>query len=148
MKKLTVRKQAIKDLRSKGVTRINNRILKKSKNIEINSKYLEVFGVVLGLKDPRERKKVSKKDEYNNYLKSNQWRIFRELILFERGNYCENCNEWFESLDMHHIHYNNFKKELRQDVLVLCKDCHTELHQTIKNPPYTLERLHHVKKTE
>lgn len=92
-------------------------------------------------KQVKEKKKSERKKEYDSYLRSKEWRVFRELILMERGNYCEYCDEWFESLDIHHIHYKNFKKELREDVLVLCRCCHSKMHDRVKNPPYSLDRM-------
>ena len=92
------------------------------------------------IKNPKLKKelllKKKKRKDYKSYISSNEWKLLKELIIEERGNYCEKCNNQFISLDLHHIHYDNFKKELRSDLLLLCRNCHNTIHDSKKYPPY------------
>ena len=84
-----------------------------------------------------------KRRVYQKYLRSIEWKSFRERVLNLRGKKCQYCSDTENQIHINHIHYNNFTEERLEDVLVLCKDCHIRLHDEVKNPPYTLERLHH-----
>jgi len=100
----------------------------------------------------KKRKKKSKKRinkrkrDYNAYIKSVKWRNFKKAILKDRGYYCELCGDKFLNLDLHHIHYDNFKKELPGDVLLLCRGCHFKLHKVIARPPYSILRFTKLKR--
>lgn len=87
---------------------------------------------------------ISKREDYISYLNSQEWRDFREMIIGERGCFCERCDREFKSVHIHHIHYNNLKKELRGDVLVLCSGCHDLMHEHVKSQPYTIEKLNNT----
>lgn len=61
-------------------------------------------------------------EEYLAYLRSNEWRE-RRLEFLEDSNYeCEECGE--DAKEVHHKHYNSIGNEERDDVEVLCSDCH------------------------
>lgn len=89
----------------------------------------------------RQSVKLKRKQNYIDYINSSEWRDFRKMIINERGSFCERCDNEFESVHIHHIHYKNFKKELRGDVLVLCESCHNLMHKHLQSPPYTIEKL-------
>jgi len=141
-----------KELRKKGINLINEKEFKRCKNKELESEFLNVFGyefiitynkrkkvLVNSIKRNKKSKKDKRKIDYTNYINSKEWRSFKMVIVEERGMYCEKCDGSFKSLDLHHIHYNNFKKELREDVVLLCRGCHKTIHDTIKKPPYTID---------
>lgn len=88
--------------------------------------------------------KTNRKKDYNNYINSSQWKTFRSMIIEERGQYCEVCDSEItilKNLHLHHIHYDNFKKELRADVILACKVCHEAIHNKLSRPPYSIERF-------
>jgi 5-methylcytosine-specific restriction endonuclease McrA len=63
--------------------------------------------------------------EYIRYLKSPEWREKRKQFL-EIVNYeCEICGSK-NKLQVHHLNYNNIGEEEKEDVQVLCKDCHKD----------------------
>ena len=66
------------------------------------------------------------KDEYLEYLKSEEWREKRKEILEDRNNECEECGE--KATQVHHLNYDNIGEEEDDDVLVLCNECHKEIH--------------------
>lgn len=78
-------------------------------------------------------------EEYETkYLFSSHWREFRESVLKAQRerlgrNICERCpkdaNEKAESdLQVHHLTYERLGKERIEDVEILCRGCHDEIH--------------------
>lgn len=115
-------------------------ILRKNK-IEIPARYLSKRPKPKNKKNRNKNKAKKRKQNYIDYINSSEWRDFRKMIIDERGSFCERCDGEFESVHIHHIHYKNFKKELRGDVLVLCESCHNLMHKHLQSPPYTIEKL-------
>ncbi len=80
----------------------------------------------------RTRKGKSKRTrwtkEYLDYLKSPEWSEFRKKILAERGKKCQRCCKDTGVMHVHHLTYKNLTKELDEDVIVLCKECHMQHH--------------------
>lgn len=67
------------------------------------------------------------------YLKSSIWSQKRNQIL-ERDYYaCTSCGR-HTSLNVHHIRYTNIFNEQPADLLTLCSDCHTALHDRVGYP--------------
>ena len=60
-----------------------------------------------------------------------EWKKFREIIFSERGRICEKCgnNDTDTVFDLHHLTYVRFGKEFREDVQIVCRDCHEEIHE-------------------
>lgn len=73
------------------------------------------------------KKNIGRKDYYNKiYLKSDEWKRKR-LIILKRDNFkCVCCNS--EATQVHHINYNNVIKENFNDLISVCKDCHEKIH--------------------
>jgi len=65
---------------------------------------------------------------YNVYLKSEHWVNFRQNTIEERGCKCEQCGAT-DNLVVHHKTYSNLGNEKPEDVLVLCDECHKEIHK-------------------
>ena len=63
---------------------------------------------------------------YNRYLKTQNWKEFRERILAERG-CCEECGAT-EDLQVHHVDYGRLGHEAPEDVTVLCRTHHNREH--------------------
>lgn len=87
--------------------------------------------------DYREKHFERKKNYYRNtYLKSNEWRQKRNLIMDFYQNICQDCKNTAQ--DVHHIHYNNIFCEKFEDLIPLCRSCHEKRH---KITPITLEDI-------
>jgi len=73
---------------------------------------------------------IDRSKSYNKYLKSKQWRDFRNKIINDRGFRCQRCKNEFETklLQIHHITYDRIFNEKPEDVLLLCKGCHKNQH--------------------
>ena len=87
-------------------------------------------------KDPLPNKKITSDDstpkkgiektlEYQEYIKSTQWKHIRQTMLKLKNHQCERCGRK-NNLEVHHKHYKNFKKESFSDLELLCKPCHFE----------------------
>jgi len=78
------------------------------------------------------KRHLSKKEIYNRYINSPEWRRFRTKVLKERGHKCEICKKEGNSFDIHHLTYERLGNELLEDVQVLCQSCHKEIHKKNK----------------
>ena len=67
---------------------------------------------------------------YAAYLASEHWRQFRLNLLAAEGGRCQDCQHTGLRVQVHHLHYNSVGHEQRQDVLVLCRDCHAKRHNS------------------
>lgn len=85
---------------------------------------------------------------YKEYLLSDWWQYFRQLVLFNRCYTCEHCGvtasyfrikhngEWVTlpyyglvpEMHVHHKHYLTVGNECLDDVKLLCGDCHKKVH--------------------
>ena len=66
-------------------------------------------------------------DSYIEYLKSDDWRERRKVLIEEAGGLCSDCGE--KGTQLHHENYDNLgSEELDVDVVLLCTDCHNERH--------------------
>ena len=63
---------------------------------------------------------------YQSYLRSVEWKEKRKEFLEDAGYCCERCGEYANVV--HHKHYNSIGNEERDDVEVLCKECHDNEH--------------------
>ena len=68
--------------------------------------------------------------DYREYMDSESWIEFSRKIR-ERIGRCENCGS-IKELHVHHVSYEHIGEERPQDVGVLCKSCHTALHNEVK----------------
>lgn len=67
---------------------------------------------------------------YKNFLKSDYWKKLRKQC-FERDDFrCVKCGS-AKNLNAHHLNYDNIgKPEELDDLVTLCGECHTKIHQT------------------
>jgi hypothetical protein len=68
---------------------------------------------------------------YDVYIKSTYWQGIRSILIKEVEYKCEDCGKLKEEkylLQCHHITYENLGRELRKDLIVLCKECHRLCH--------------------
>ena len=91
-----------------------------------------------------EEKPKSWKEEYNEYINSDEWKAKREEIFNLKGRRCTICGTSFGLIDCHHLNYDYFKHEEDNnynDVIPLCRDCHTELHNFMKENDDVIKQL-------
>ena len=70
------------------------------------------------------------KEEYKEFLRSDYWKSFSKEIREKHGR-CQDCGKEHR-LNVHHLTYDRLGQEKEEDVVVLCKWCHTLRH--LKNP--------------
>lgn len=78
-------------------------------------------------RSPKKVKKISRREEYENYIKGPIWREFREKAFDFYGRNCSTCGSVY-NLHVHHKHYKTFMKEQVGDVMILCETCHEAVH--------------------
>ncbi len=64
------------------------------------------------------------RDEYKEYLSSNEWKEKRKEFLENQNYECERCGEY--AVQVHHKNYDNLGDEDEDDVECLCYNCHME----------------------
>jgi len=66
---------------------------------------------------------------YQDYINSFQWKDVRRKAINFYGDFCQACQIKHKSLDVHHKTYKNFgKNEPVEELIPLCRRCHTQLH--------------------
>jgi hypothetical protein len=68
---------------------------------------------------------------YRQYLATDWWQLVRAGALNAAGGACQVCNAT-ETLDVHHRTYERRGMERAEDLIVLCRDCHTIFHENGK----------------
>lgn len=79
-------------------------------------------GELFGYKKP----KKTWEEEYKEYLSSKEWKIKATQAL-ERVDYkCQVCglSKFARKLEVHHLTYERFKREIPEDLDVVCNKCH------------------------
>ena len=79
----------------------------------------------------RERRRAARKErqrEYRRYLKSAGWRRRRSTAVARSDGFCEDCGSRSD-LDVHHRTYARKGAELPNDLVALCRRCHTARHK-------------------
>jgi hypothetical protein len=73
--------------------------------------------------------------KYEDYLKSTHWKEFKASYMAQwRKPHCAFCRAR-RRLNLHHVDYSRLGREEFDDVLLLCVDCHEEVHQMKKDHP-------------
>lgn len=70
---------------------------------------------------------------YAAYLQSPRWKTLRAELIAERGSICEVCRE----RPVYSVHHNSYARlwcEAPEDLALVCKECHKELHINYKIP--------------
>lgn len=74
------------------------------------------------------------KNTYQSQIASDEWKSFSSLIRSHR-NFCECCRQGNKTLQVHHLFYEPGRKLWEYsdgEVLVLCRECHQQLHDELK----------------
>ena len=61
---------------------------------------------------------------YDTYMCSPAWRRNRRPALERANGWCEQCHRHFERLQVHHLTYKRFTRELPEDLKAVCHHCH------------------------
>ena len=86
-----------------------------------------IFVIVVG-SNSRESSRISRRDRYREYLKTDAWQRKR-YVVFKRDNWtCQECGA--KATEVHHLKYAKYKigKEPIKWLVSLCSPCHRKKH--------------------
>lgn len=100
-------------------------------------------------KNKKNKEKQHEYSKYSMYLKSNKWNNIKDLLLKKHKykKYCFCCNSK-DDIHIHHKTYKNTYNENLNELVYLCSDCHSKVHniiriaQTAENTKFTLLKCH------
>lgn len=68
-----------------------------------------------------------RRDLYESYMQSEEWRVKRKEVLSIKGDRCFLCNDKYD--DIHHLHYKSLGDECpKNDLEPVCRQCHKKIH--------------------
>lgn len=76
----------------------------------------------------------AKNPEYRKYIQSDEWKQRRNARLALDGYKCQVCGR--EATEVHHLTYDNFRREEMPDLVSLCTRCHMKAEE-IYDPRFT-----------
>ncbi len=76
----------------------------------------------------RAYKRKRRKENYDAYMDSPEWRALKIAIIKERGRYCQRCGGLPNTIYLHHLTYKRFGREWHQDLVLVCFECHKKEH--------------------
>jgi len=78
------------------------------------------------------KRSSERKQEYEEYLRSDYWRIRRERVLVRDNYLCQGCLK-NRAEHVHHLSYNHIFNELYFELISLCRECHDKCHHVKEN---------------
>jgi hypothetical protein len=80
---------------------------------------------------------------YTAYLLSPEWKAIRQIKLRQSSHKCEGCLN-ASRLQIHHLTYKRIGREKMSDLMVLCDNCHGQVHEMWKRmPKFTVSQIRH-----
>ena len=67
------------------------------------------------------------------YREEPEWQVRRVQALTRAGYKCQTCSRRDTTLDVHHNSYENYGDERPQDLVVLCRSCHQNVHGVVED---------------
>lgn len=118
--------------RNHNLTRIMSRYSRfiTRANQSLNQRARNAWNKKIGKKRRRPKKlKIKIPPVYKKYIKSVAWFKRRDEYFKVHKKECVACFSK-ERIVLHHVNYQRLGAELDSDLIVLCWDCHNELHET------------------
>lgn len=75
------------------------------------------------LSEFRMKRKLNWFRDHNRYLQSDEWRKIRQSVLMRDGYLCQ-CCKVSKATEVHHLHYQTWRRESEDDLISLCRNCH------------------------
>ena len=85
-----------------------------------------------------ETEREARRVEYDDYLRSAEWRERRNLVLERAGGKCEGCARK-RATRVHHLTYVHIRNELLFELVALCDVCHAVAHGHVEADIYASE---------
>ena len=70
-----------------------------------------------------------RRENYQEYLKSDDWKAKRNKVMKMAGYKCRRCGE--RATQVHHETYERIYNEKLTDLTALCSECHSKIHNAI-----------------
>lgn len=83
---------------------------------------------------------------YKAYLRSPTWEKQRESAFARWGRFCNYCGKQSAHPDVHHLFYRKLYDCIPQDLMPLCRSCHSHLHTGYLPYYVNIEADHTVKR--
>jgi len=89
--------------------------------------------------------------EKAKYRTTKKWINFRKYLLKKHNHSCMCCGvvkkgKATKSLQVHHLHPENYTNEKEKDVVLLCASCHKEIHRFLQRKEFDIDVfIHNVK---
>ena len=79
----------------------------------------------------------------DKYLSSKHWKIIKNKIYDKYSGECQKCHSIIsrEKADIHHITYKRLGNEKESDLILYCKNCHTNVHNQKKRAKETNKNI-------
>ena len=84
------------------------------------------------------------KIEKDAYMKSSKWFKIRKKVLKRDSYMCQACMSK-NNLDVHHITYEYTGEEVLENLVAICRDCHSELHEELGFDYYNTFEIDSIK---
>ncbi len=81
-----------------------------------------------GMHAAQQRTQLLSDMPYQDYLRSDEWRRLRVLVIDRAGGRCERCRCTAGEWNVHHLTYERRGHELLEDLVLLCRPCHEAAH--------------------
>lgn len=88
----------------------------------------------------KEREQIweERKEKYERYINSTEWREKRKIAFKKWGTRCFICN--IENAnEVHHVSYKNLYNETDKDMVILCHHCHINVVHNEDYPQFLIE---------
>tara|TARA_R110002049_G_C9025379_1_gene551637 strand:- start:404 stop:994 length:591 start_codon:yes stop_codon:yes gene_type:complete len=107
-----------------------SQLIKGALNIERDEEYKSILSseknLLFELKKEHSRYN-SRQAKYHRYLQTKEWKTIRNKVLKRDNSICKICNE-NKADDVHHKTYENVFNEKLEDLVSVCRKCHSEIH--------------------
>lgn len=84
--------------------------------------------VIKAQQEEFQKLKIFNKAEYEEYLKSPEWRAKRNMVLERDKHMCQGCMD-AQATEVHHHTYSHIYRELLFQLVSVCRKCHATLHE-------------------
>lgn len=88
----------------------------------------------LFLKEQAEKERQERREEYAQYLLTDEWRDKRQRVLERDRHVCQACLQ-NRATQVHHTTYAHIFHEPLFELISVCVPCHENLHQPFEEPP-------------
>jgi 5-methylcytosine-specific restriction endonuclease McrA len=103
-----------------------------------SQEYKRIYDISKSIRDKKyieyQEERMQNKEEWDKkhkeYLRSNEWRNLRLLVLKRDNFICQGCL-LSTATEVHHMTYKNHTNELAYELISLCSKCHKKEHNII-----------------